>query len=190
MHQTSNLGVPGSSSARDVLFVFLCSSAHSTSYISNRPVLVLVCQGDVAQMVELVLGMHEAQGSIPCFSIFFFVVCPSPMTIWQNESYFFVANDNLAKRQLGNMNPCGQSPADFKSASLTTRTSCLLHCASLNLFTNQNEGAGKNRTSRPAHEAGIIPPRPLTRLCQTASRRLEYMAHSRRKRRGKRSWDH
>ena len=27
-------------------------------------------QGDVAQMVERVLSMHEAQGSIPCFSNF------------------------------------------------------------------------------------------------------------------------
>ena len=26
--------------------------------------------GDVAQMVERVLSMHEAQGSIPCFSTF------------------------------------------------------------------------------------------------------------------------
>ena len=29
-------------------------------------------QGDVAQMVERMLSMHEAQGSIPCFSTFFF----------------------------------------------------------------------------------------------------------------------
>ena len=27
--------------------------------------------GDVAQMVERMLSMHEAQGSIPCFSTFF-----------------------------------------------------------------------------------------------------------------------
>ena len=31
--------------------------------------------GDVAQMVERMLSMHEAQGSIPCFSTFFVFVC-------------------------------------------------------------------------------------------------------------------
>jgi hypothetical protein len=31
-------------------------------------------QGDVAQMVERMLSMHEAQGSIPCFSTFFFLL--------------------------------------------------------------------------------------------------------------------
>ena len=32
--------------------------------------LVVPCFGDVAQMVERLLSMQEAQGSIPCFSIF------------------------------------------------------------------------------------------------------------------------
>ena len=44
----------------------------------------------------------------------------------KRKLFFFIASYNLAKRQLGDLNPCGQSPADFKSASLTTRTSCLL----------------------------------------------------------------
>ena len=33
-------------------------------------VLLFEPHGDVAQMVERVLSMHEAQGSIPCFSTF------------------------------------------------------------------------------------------------------------------------
>ena len=31
------------------------------------------------------------------------------------------------KRQRGDLNPCGQSPMDFKSISLTTRTHCLVY---------------------------------------------------------------
>ena len=31
----------------------------------------LICKGDLAQMVERVLSMHEAQGSIPWFSNIF-----------------------------------------------------------------------------------------------------------------------
>jgi hypothetical protein len=33
------------------------------------------------------------------------------------------------KRHQGDSNPCGQSPMDFESISLTTRTQCLWHCA-------------------------------------------------------------
>ena len=32
---------------------------------------------------------------------------------------------NIEKRQRGDSNPCGQSPMDFESISLTTRTHCL-----------------------------------------------------------------
>ena len=39
----------------------------------NKMLLASVI-GDVAQMVERMLSMHEAQGSIPCFSTFFFNV--------------------------------------------------------------------------------------------------------------------
>ena len=35
------------------------------------------------------------------------------------------SNENDKMRLLGDSNPCGQSPADFESASLTTRTRCL-----------------------------------------------------------------
>ena len=37
------------------------------------------------------------------------------------------SNGNDKIRHLGDSNPCGQSPADFESASLTTRTRCLRH---------------------------------------------------------------
>ena len=39
--------------------------------------MCLLCSrnGGVAQMVERMLSMHEAQGSIPCFSTFFVFVC-------------------------------------------------------------------------------------------------------------------
>jgi hypothetical protein len=50
-HQTSNLGVAGSSPAEGTTFIR---------------------KGGVAQMVERVLCMHEAQGSIPCSSNFCF----------------------------------------------------------------------------------------------------------------------
>lgn len=40
----------------------------STKSVSGQRVPV---DGDVAQMVERMLSMHEAQGSIPCFSSFF-----------------------------------------------------------------------------------------------------------------------
>ena len=52
-HQTSNLGVAGSSPAEGTTFTR---------------------KGGVAQMVERVLCMHEAQGSIPCSSNFYFLV--------------------------------------------------------------------------------------------------------------------
>ena len=37
----------------------------------SRGFVRIACPGDVAQMVERLLSMQEAQGSIPCFSTFF-----------------------------------------------------------------------------------------------------------------------
>ena len=42
----------------------------------RHPGLLRVNNGDVAQMVERLLSMQEAQGSIPCFSTFFFLLGP------------------------------------------------------------------------------------------------------------------
>ena len=57
-------------------------------------------------MVERSLSMREALGSMPRFSTFF-------------ESTFY-----WQKRQRRGSNPRGQSPLDFKSNSLTSRTHC------------------------------------------------------------------
>jgi hypothetical protein len=52
--------------------------------------------GDVAQTVERVLSMHEAQGPIPCFSSFDSVFSPYPITLigrttfGSQDQYYFV----------------------------------------------------------------------------------------------------
>ena len=54
-------------SPKAFLYSFLKLYTNTTKFlrISNT--------GDLAQMVERVLSMHEAQGSIPWFSIFWFL---------------------------------------------------------------------------------------------------------------------
>ena len=64
--------------------------------------------GDLAQMVERSLSMREALGSMPRFSKIFF------------------SAKLRRKRQRRGSNPRGQSPLDFKSNSLTSRTHCLV----------------------------------------------------------------
>jgi hypothetical protein len=74
--------------------------------------------GGLAQMVERVLSMHEAQGSIPWSSTFY--PTPScPNTVWRMLPL------QQKTRQRRDLNPRGRSPLAFKTNSLTTRTRCL-----------------------------------------------------------------
>ena len=45
---------------------------YETNALPTEPTQLLDVVGGVAQMVERMLSMHEAQGSIPCSSTFFF----------------------------------------------------------------------------------------------------------------------
>ena len=73
--ETRTLNLPVNSRARCRLrhpgfhVVTAVHSLHNHDFDSC--IFLIHILGDVAQMVERVLSMHEAQGSIPCFSTFF-----------------------------------------------------------------------------------------------------------------------
>ena len=124
-------------------------------------------------MVERVLCMHEAQDRYPASPVFLraqFVIFPRIPTKRQN-----------GKRAAKALIPCGQSPADFKSASLTTRTSCLANSISVrakyeqmnralrgHLKNKNKRGQEKIDLSTSCTRSGNHTPRPLTR-CSSVS---------------------
>ena len=82
--------------------IFCSNSKLVDSTVANE-VYAIFNQGGLAQMVERMVCIHEAQGSIPWSSIF------------------------AKYRQRRDLNSRGHSPTDFESVSLTTRTRCHRH---------------------------------------------------------------
>jgi hypothetical protein len=73
--------------------------------------------GDVAQMVERLLSMQEAQGSIPCFStIFFFIFFPQRHVTWQKR----VAAERRGRRKgKGRLRPGEEAVRPFNPEDAT-----------------------------------------------------------------------
>ena len=119
------------------------SLANATSVSLNQKIFAKVfVRGCSSNGRARVLCMHEAQGSIPCFSTFCFLLG------FQTKRQL---RDLNTKRQLGDLNPCGQSPADFISASLTTGTSCLLALFTRSVPFLKQQGRKRTELSPFAH---------------------------------------
>ena len=75
-----------------------------------------------------------------------------------------------AERHRGDSNPCGQSPMDFESISLTTRTHCLVGCCADKAL----RGAAPSPPAKSLRALGAVEQRPLRAAAYESKRRRGY----------------
>ena len=96
---------------------------------------------DHAGAFELQL-QHPRQGSNPHFPLAFLLKC-SPE--YKDGGVLSIRprrhrSGDATKRHRGDSNPCGQSPMDFESISLTARTQCHANAAQATLLYSRARG--------------------------------------------------